>query len=90
MCTNFFFRNKLGWTCDEVPDCGIHPELGPDTSDEDPTLCPESDKCKWNEAACAEGLECIEIKKFCDGHSDCPSNSDEWAFCQNFSKSCDR
>lgn len=83
-------ENLLGWTCDEEPDCGVHSELGPDTSDEDPKQCPKGIKCKWNEAACGEGLECIPINKFCDGHGDCVANSDEWDFCQNNSKACDR
>ncbi|CAH2009921.1 unnamed protein product [Acanthoscelides obtectus] len=78
------------WMCDEEHDCGTHPELGPDTSDEDPKLCPKGLKCKWNEAACGEGLMCLTIAKFCDGHGDCPGNSDEWDFCQNYTADCTR
>lgn len=80
----------LGWICDDEPDCGVHAELGTDTSDEDPKLCPKGIKCRWDQAPCGEGLECIPIEKFCDGHGDCVSNSDEWDFCQNFTKACDR
>ncbi|KAJ8937574.1 hypothetical protein NQ318_023105 [Aromia moschata] len=30
-----------GWKCDEEADCGVSPDLGPDTSDEDPQACPK-------------------------------------------------
>lgn len=79
-----------GWKCDEEHDCGVSPDLGPDTSDEDPKICPKGVKCGWNEAACGEGLVCLHVKKFCDGNFDCPGESDEWDFCRNNTGGCDR
>lgn len=38
-------------------------------------------KCGPNEAECSELLQCVPVSKFCDGHGDCPDNSDEWDFC---------
>ncbi|KAB0803781.1 hypothetical protein PPYR_00751 [Photinus pyralis] len=73
----------IGWMCDGEPDCGTSPELGPDTSDEDPHQCQQGKLCSWNEARCGETLECRPLSLFCDGHGDCPDNSDEWDFCRN-------
>lgn len=72
-----------GWVCDEEEDCGIDPILGPDRSDEDPSLCPTNGTCLWNEGRCGNTSECIPLEKFCDGVRDCPDSSDELDFCDN-------
>ncbi|KAF7273554.1 hypothetical protein GWI33_013751, partial [Rhynchophorus ferrugineus] len=79
-----------GWVCDDEPDCGTSPELGPDTSDEDPKHC-QPTRCRWNEAPCPDGPACASLDDFCDGKlGACPGNSDEWDFCRNETLSCEK
>ncbi|CAH1165542.1 unnamed protein product [Phyllotreta striolata] len=79
-----------GWVCDGEKDCGTHPEMGEDLTDEDPQRCADDAHCRWNEALCGDGSRCLPIRSFCDGRRDCEAGSDEWDFCGNATRNnCD-
>ncbi|XP_065167955.1 low-density lipoprotein receptor-related protein 1 [Atheta coriaria] len=78
-----------GFVCDGEFDCGTSLEYGPDKSDEDVDSCRlKVAECPINEGRCAESTDCRHLSKFCDGHNDCPNNSDEWNYCST-NKTCD-
>ena len=72
------------WVCDNEVDCGSDPLSGRnDDSDEDPALCKRHGlSCGPNQLMCKDNMTCLETKRFCDHHVDCPDNSDEGPFCK--------
>ncbi len=69
--------------CDNEQDCGFATDAsGPDTSDEDPSMCRGDVSCLRNEFSCKNNATCLAISRFCDGSVDCPDNSDEGHFCK--------
>lgn len=93
-CLPSEFRCKLtgicitrGFLCDQEVDCSVTVDGVLDTSDEQEN-CDSAAICPPNEHLCADGFNCVELRKFCDGIPDCPDRSDEGSFCLRNSAEC--
>ncbi|CAI5492821.1 unnamed protein product [Closterium sp. Naga37s-1] len=65
-----------GRLCDGTPDC--FGEMGEE--DENPDFC-QGYACPAGWKKCADGLQCVEASRWCDGAVNCLDGSDEGAVC---------